>query len=142
MLLGVTYAGLPLAKAKQAATASTLLNEQVVRVTLPKDVVDRLAIEADRVGLNQDTLAELFITRGLENRPALITIKDAVDSINKARIAQAMREAPELKDILMADLGIAVKAGENMTRAKRMKVPPAEKLTLDADLSDIEEVEE
>lgn len=142
MLLGVTYEGSPLAQAKRAATIRSRDQERTLKVTLPTEIVDRLAREADRLGMTQDTMAELFITRGLDNRPALVMLDEAVDAINKAKMSQAMRESPEIRDILMADLRYAVKAGVEMKAAKQVKQAPAERLATLTDFETIEPLEE
>lgn len=142
MLLGVTYEGSPLAQAKRAATIRSRDQERTLKVTLPTEIVDRLAREADRLGMTQDTMAELFIVRGLDNRPALVMLDEAVDAINKAKMSQAMRESPEIRDILMADLRYAVKAGVEMKAAKQVKQAPAERLATLTDFETIEPLEE
>ena len=131
-----------MAQAKRAATIRSRDQERTLKVTLPTEIVDRLAREADRLGMTQDTMAELFIVRGLDNRPALVMLDEAVDAINKAKMSQAMRESPEIRDILMADLRYAVKAGVEMKAAKQVKQAPAERLATLTDFETIEPLEE
>lgn len=136
-LLGTRYSSHPLAVAKREASAITA-KERVLRVTMTKADSRRLGLAADRLGLSQDALAELFIIRGLDNTPALAVMSDAVVAINKARMSQAMRDSPEMRDLLLADLGVAIAAGSTGKELEATRQVPAQRLATALDFDRVE----
>lgn len=71
----------------------------------------RLQREASRLGVSMSTLINLFVRRGLANRPALATLREAVHELQLSRASQALAESPELRDVLTGEIPLMVEAG-------------------------------
>lgn len=139
-LYGTTYEDVPLARAR--AVKSELRDSDTLRVDLERKTIARLDKAASRLGLTQSALAEVFILRGLDNKAGLATMKEAIAAIEKARYLVAMKEAPEIRDILSMDIDLAIKAGENKVHVGKRATPSIEKLSLLVDFEQVEELEE
>lgn len=138
-MFGTTYEDVPLARAREVR--AELRESDTVRVDMEKTAISNLAREASRLGLSQSALAEVFILRGLANKAGLATMKEAVAEIEKAKYLAAMKEAPEIRDILTMDIDLAVKAGKNKTHVNKIAKPAIEKLTNLLDFEQVEELE-
>jgi DNA-binding XRE family transcriptional regulator len=113
-ILGVTYDDVPPSKA--AVTDEP--DGPSVPVRLSHENLTRLQRESERLGMTQSGLAQLLVEQGLSSRPALVTLKDAIDAVNRAQAKEALR-TPELRDIVAGDVKLAVSAGEKLTPSKK-----------------------
>ncbi len=85
-----------------------------VSAIFPKEVATRLKTKARALGMGVQDLAATYIMLGLESKMVYGQIKEAVAAVTQTRNLQALAEAPELRDLLAAEVKI-LRATPDMT---------------------------
>jgi transcriptional regulator with XRE-family HTH domain len=138
-ILGVTYDDVPVSK-------SAVADEETgpsVAVRLSSEFLTKLKRESDRLGMTDRGLATLLVEQGLQNKPSLVTLREAVDAVNRAQAKEALR-IPELRDIIASDLAVAIQVGEKLTPSKKHEatLAPVQRLDIMDALREVEPMED
>lgn len=78
-------------------------------IGISKAVYDGILQESKNLGVPMDAVANLLLARALINKPAFVTLKDAIEALQKEEGLEFVRSAPESKEVLRADLDRVVK---------------------------------
>lgn len=108
---GVSFEGAPPPREKPQDAVVTP-GWRKVRLGIPPEDLKALRGAADRLGMSQESIILLALRRFLANKLAFATLGEAVKEVEHARATQALQAAPELRDLLGAEIERMVAAGE------------------------------
>lgn len=108
---GITFERAKRIKAYEGATFGRGTRWPQIRLHLPPKLVDRIRAKATKWHMTPAAFAHLAVERLLDDEPAITQLGLAARQVYVARLAQAVSEAPALRDFLKAELKLAVKIG-------------------------------
>lgn len=137
---GITYEGAPMPTEKAWALERRKQGWKTLgAVLMSPDTARDLRGTAKRFGMTQAEVALMAIERFVRGHHNFTTLAEAVEHVRHVRVTQALTEAPELRDILECEIGIATVAGAVLTpwhTVEEKIEPPMQKL-LDLEPFDI-----
>jgi transcriptional regulator with XRE-family HTH domain len=146
MMGNVSFEGAPpLSEAQFRVTREALKFRKIV-LSIPIEDAQGITRRAKALGMSGSALIHLIIRQFLKNQVAFVTLKDAIDEVNQTRAIMALQEAPELRDILLAEIPLLLKAGGEATpwhehEEMRPEIEKAAEVKISVDRLDLHQVQ-
>lgn len=115
---------------------------RLVKVAVPLADAKRLTQEAARLNMGVRDLVAVYIRLGLASKMAWATMAEAMHDLQELQVTQLLQEAPELRDLLLADEKIIEMVPETVPSGTVAEVRPEVEKLGRIRLEDFEQEEE